>query len=172
MLLFSSFCQVKLKHAECFKRYNEETEERYHYELSYEIMPGDDFLTSLKEAKTISAFTVTVYKESLQNDFLRIAGRNADIANDVEIKMKPSKKGRKFPDNLIKSYYEAMQGDGRIKRIEVKGSKKKGHFEASTDLIKMKNYITVKRLNVTGEVDSRDFFNRAQGYIEANRSKI
>lgn len=103
---------------ECFKRFNEETEEQYHYEVSYEIMPGDDFLTSLKEAKTISALTLTVYKDSLPNDFLRFAERTSDIADDVEIRIKPPKKGGKFPDNLIKAYYEAMQGDGRIKRIK------------------------------------------------------
>lgn len=36
---------------ECFKRFNEETEEDYHYDVSYEIMPGDDFLTSLRKQK-------------------------------------------------------------------------------------------------------------------------
>lgn len=106
---------------ECFKRFNEETEEQYHYEVSYEIMPGDDFLTSLKEAKTISALTLTVYKDSLPNEFMLFAGRTSDIADDVEIKIKTPKKGGKFPDNLIKAYYEAMQGDGRIKRIKASG---------------------------------------------------
>lgn len=31
-----------------FKNYNEDTVDKYHYELSHEIMPGDDFLSSLK----------------------------------------------------------------------------------------------------------------------------
>lgn len=154
---------------ECFKRFNEETEEQYHYEVSYEIMPGDDFLTSLKEAKTISALTLTVYKDSLPNEFMLFAGRTSDIADDVEIKIKTPKKGGKFPDNLIKAYYEAMQGDGRIKRIKASGSKKHGSFEASTDLIKMKNFISVGRLSTTDEVDSNDFFNKAQEFIETNR---
>ena len=154
---------------ECFKRFNEETEEQYHYEVSYEIMPGDDFLTSLKEAKTISALTLTVYKDSLPNEFMLFAGRTSDIADDVEIKIKIPKKGGKFPDNLIKAYYEAMQGDGRIKRIKASGSKKHGSFEASTDLIKMKNFISVGRLSTTDEVDSNDFFNKAQEFIETNR---
>ena len=154
---------------ECFNRYNEDTKEQYHYELSYEIMPGDDFLTSLKNAKTISLLTLTVHKNSLPNDFLRFAERDDDIADDVEIRIKTPKKGGKFPDNLIKTYYDTMQSDDRIKRIVAKGSKQYGPFEASTDLIKMKNFITVERLSTTSEVDSRDFFIKAQEFIEESK---
>ncbi len=90
---------------------------------------------------------------------MRFAERTSDIADDVEIKIKTPRKGGKFPDNLIKSYYEAIQGDGRIKRIKASGSKKHGGFEAFMDLIKM----------TTDEVDSCDFFNKAQEFIETNR---
>ena len=51
-----------------------------------------------------------------------------------------------------------MQGDGRIKRIKTSGSKNHGSFEASTDLIKMENFISAGRLSTIDEVDSYDFF--------------
>ena len=37
-----------------FENYNEDSDDKYHYTLSYEIMPGDDFIASLKDAKTTS----------------------------------------------------------------------------------------------------------------------
>ena len=37
-----------------FVRYNEDTDDKYHYTLSHEIMPGDDFLDSLKKARTVA----------------------------------------------------------------------------------------------------------------------
>ncbi len=37
-----------------FKQYSEECNDNYLYTLIHEIMPGDDFLTSLKKAKTTS----------------------------------------------------------------------------------------------------------------------
>ena len=49
-----------------------------------------------------------------------------------------------------------------FKRSQEIGSKKHGSFEASTDLIKMKNFISVGRLSTTDEVDSYDFFKKAQ----------
>ena len=154
---------------ECFRKYNEDLNSPYHYEVAFEIMPGDDFLNSLKEAKTISMLTLTVHKNSLQNDFWRFAERDTEIADDIEIRIRTPKKGGKFPDNLIKAYYDAMQGDGRIKRIVASGSKKHGIFEASTDLVKMKNFISVNRQNITNEVDSCDLFEKAQEFIEMSR---
>ena len=75
----------------------------------------------------------------------------------------------KSPAAVKKAYYDAMQGDGRIKRIVASGSKKHGIFEASTDLVKMKNFISVNRQNITNEVDSCDFFEKAQEFIEMSR---
>lgn len=45
-----------------FVSYNEDTDDKYHYKLSHEIMPGDDFLSSLKNARTTSALKLTVSK--------------------------------------------------------------------------------------------------------------
>lgn len=77
-----------------FVNYNEDTDDKYHYTLSHEIMPGDDFLSSLKNARTTSALKLTVSKEDIKDDFMRFADRN-DIDDEVEIWLKRPKGAKK-----------------------------------------------------------------------------
>lgn len=151
-----------------FSNYNEDTDDKYHYELSHEIMPGDDFLTSVKKARTITMLKLIVSKDDIQDDFMRFAGR-ADISDEIEICLKRPKGLKKLPENLIKAYYEDLQSNNKIKKIVAKGTNISGNFEAATDLIKMKHYLTVKALSLTHEVDSTDFFEKAQAFIDETR---
>ena len=153
-----------------FVRYNEDTDDKYHYTLSHEIMPGDDFLDSLKKARTTSALKLTVSKEDIRDDFMQFANRN-DIEDEVEIWFKRPKGAKKFPDNLIKAYYDDMQSNNRIKKISVRGTNAAGQFEIDTDLMKMKHYLSVKAESVTNEVNSEDFFTKAQGFIDETRTQ-
>ena len=153
-----------------FVRYNEDTDDKYHYTLSHEIMPGDDFLDSLKKARTTSALKLTVSKEDIRDDFMQFADRN-DIDDEVEIWLKRPKGAKKFPDNLIKAYYDDMQRNNRIKKISVRGTNAAGQFEIDTDLMKMKHYLSVNAESVTNEVNSEDFFTKAQGFIDETRNK-
>lgn len=153
-----------------FVRYNEDTDDKYHYTLSHEIMPGDDFLDSLKKARTTSALKLTVSKEDIRDDFMQFANRN-DTDDEVEIWLKRPKGAKKFPDNLIKAYYDDMQSNNRIKKISVRGTNAAGQFEIDTDLMKMKHYLSVNAESVTNEVNSEDFFTKAQGFIDETRNK-
>lgn len=56
-------------------------------------MPGDDFLTSLKKAKTTSFITLTVSKDDLNDDFMRFANRT-DINDEVQILIKNRERPR------------------------------------------------------------------------------
>ena len=149
-----------------FENYNEDSD----YTLSYEIMPGDDFIASLKDAKTTSALKLTVSKEVIKDDFMQFANRD-EIDDEVEIWFKRPNGVKKFPDNLIKAYYNDMQSNNRIKKISVKGKKASGQFEVDTDLMKMKHYLSVCSEVVTNEVNSIDFFDKAQTFIEEMRNK-
>lgn len=153
-----------------FENYNEDSDDKYHYELSYEIMPGDDFIASLKDAKTTSALKLTVSKDVIKDDFMQFANRD-EIDDEVEIWIKRPKGVKKFPDNLIKAYYDDLQSNNRIKKISVKGTKTSGQFEVDTDLMKMKHYLSVCSEIVTNEVNSVDFFVKAQEFIEEMRNK-
>lgn len=81
------------------------------------------------------------------------------------------KEPKKFPDNLIKAYYDDLQSNNRIKKISVRGTNASGQFEVDTDLMKMKHYLSVQSEVVTNEVNSADFFNKAQAFIEETRNK-
>ena len=144
--------------------------DKYHYTLSHEIMPGDDFLSSLKNARTTSALKLTVSKEDIKDDFMQFANRD-DIDDEVEIWLKRPKGAKKFPDNLIKAYYDDLQSNNRIKKISVKGTNASGQFEVDTDLMKMKHYLSVQSEVITNEVNSADFFDKAQVFIEEMRNK-
>ena len=149
--------------------YNEETEDKYHYTLSYEIMPGDDFLNSLKKARTVRAIKLIVSKDDIKDDFMSFAGRE-EISDEVEICLRRPKKAKKFPENLIKSYYEEMQSNNKIKRIIAVGTNHAGgQMDIDTDLIKMKHYLRVKIQSVTNEVESVDFFDQSQAFIDGMR---
>lgn len=153
-----------------FTSYNEDTDDKYHYSLSHEIMPGDDFLASLKKARTISALRLTVSRDDIKDDFMQFANRT-DIDDEVEICLKRPKGAKKFPDNLIKAYYEDLQSNNRIRKIAVKGTNISGQFEADTDLMKMKHYLSIKAEIVTNEVNSDDFFVKAQEFMDETRNK-
>ena len=59
-----------------------------------------------------------------------------------------------------------MQSDSRIKSITVSGrGASSNSMDISTDLIKMKHCISVECEDITNEVDSKDFFSKAQYFI-------
>lgn len=157
---------------EQFIKYNEYNKDDFHYMISYDIMPGEDFLSSIKKAKTMSLLKLTVSKEDIKDDFMGFAGRT-DISDEVEICIKKPRGAKTFPENLIKAYYSENQkkSNGKIKRITIKGTNSSGQFEVDTDLMKMKHYLSVKAVSVTNEVDSCDFFAKAQEFIDETRNK-
>ena len=155
-----------------FESYNEDTDDKYHYSISYEIMPGEDFLSSVKKTKTMSILNLVVCKKDIKDDFMMFAGRN-DIADEVEICLKRPKGAKKFPENLIKAYFDNSQNKvtGKIKKVTIKGTNSFGQFEVDTELMKMKHYLSVSAEMVTNEVNSSDFFEKAQEFIEETRDK-
>jgi hypothetical protein len=155
---------------EMFSKYNEEKDDKNYYKLTYDIVPGDDFLTELRKAKSISFVKLTIEKSELNNPFLQFAGR-VDISKDVEITIRRPKGAKNFPENLIKAYYDNMQEDNKIRKIYVEGSRYKGKFEASTDLIKMKHFLIVNKTSITNEVDSTDFFQKAQVFVDEEKNR-
>lgn len=157
---------------EQFEKYNEDGKDPYHYSLESEIMPGEDFLSSIKKAKTTSVLKLTVCKDDIKDPFMRFAGRT-DIADDVEILIKRPKGAKKFPENLVQEYFRDSQDKtkGKIKKIFVKGTNEFGKFEVDTELMKMKHFLTVEAETITNEVGSADFFVKAQAFIDLMRSK-
>ena len=155
-----------------FSNYNEDSADEFHYSISYEIMPGEDFLSSIKKAKTMSVLKLVVSKEDIKDDFMMFAGRN-DIDDNVEICLKRPKGAKRFPDNLIQAYFDNSQNktSGKIKKITIKGTNASGQFEVDTELMRMKHYLLVAAESVTNEVNSLDFFGKAQEFIEESRNK-
>ena len=155
-----------------FDCFNEDNDDEYHYSISYEIMPGEDFLSAIKKAKTMSVLKLVVSKEDIKDDFMMFAGRN-DIADDVEICLKRPKGAKRFPDNLIQSYFDNSQNkaSGKIKKITIKGTNASGQFEVDTELMKMKHYLSVAAEAITNEVSSSDFFGKAQEFMEETRNR-
>lgn len=155
-----------------FEAYNEDTDDKYHYSISYEIMPGDDFIHTIKKARTIRSLKLVVSKTDIPNDFMDFADRD-EISDEVEIVIKRPKGSKKLPENLINAYYNDMQSNNKIKRIIAVGTNKLGGpMDVDTDLIKMKHYISVNTVALTNEVESVDFFDKAQEFINETRKSI
>ena len=158
---------------EQFKKFNEDGKDPYHYTVDSQIIPGKDFLSSIKRAKTMSVLKLTVCKNDIKDSFMRFAGRS-DIADEVVICLKRPKGYKCFPENLIKEYFKDSQNktNGKIRRIEIKGTNDAGSFEVDTNLTGMKHFLKVKGENVTNEVESSDFFVKAQEFIASMGGRI
>ena len=129
---------------EQFKKFNEDGNDPYHYTIESQIMPGEDFLSSIKRAKTMSVLKLTVYKDDIKDGFMRFAGRT-DIADEVDICLKRPKGYKCFPENLIKEYFKDSQdkAKGKIKRIKIIGTNDAGSFEVDTNITGMKHLSAV-----------------------------
>ena len=93
-----------------------------------------------------------------------------EISDEIEIVIKRPKGSKKLPENLINAYYNDMQSNNIIKRIIAVGTNKVGGpMDVDTDLIKMKHYISVNTVSLTNEVESEDFFDKAQEFINETR---
>ena len=158
---------------EQFKKFNEDGNDPYHYTIESQIMPGEDFLSSIKRAKTMSVLKLTVYKDDIKDGFMRFAGRT-DIADEVDICLKRPKGYKCFPENLIKEYFKDSQdkAKGKIKRIKIIGTNDAGSFEVDTNITGMKHFLKVKGESVTNEVESSDFFVKAQEFIASMGGRI
>ena len=88
--------------------------------------------------------------------------------------MKRPKGYKCFPENLIKEYFKDSQdkAKGKIKRIKIIGTNDAGSFEVDTNITGMKHFLKVKRESVTNEVESSDFFVKAQEFIASMGGKI
>jgi len=151
-----------------FDEYQAETNDSYCYQLSYNIMPSDDFLEELSKMQKISLLQLTIERQDFQNDFLRLAERD-DVKDTVDIRIGKIAKKRYIPLSLIKEYYGDMQAENRIKRIIAEGTNQSGTFKLDTELIKMKHCLKVERMPITNEVKSEHFFTKAQEFVDEMR---
>lgn len=122
-----------------------DTDGNYTYVLEKEIMPCDDFLEELRKMRHISLLKVTIERQDLQDDFLRLADRD-DIKDTIEISIGKIKRNKYIPKSLVREYYTDMQNEHKIKRIVAEGANQSGSFRLDTELIKMKQSITVDTL--------------------------
>lgn len=113
------------------------------------------------------------YKDDIKDGFMRFAGRT-DIADEVDICLKRPKGYKCFPENLIKEYFKDSQdkAKGKIKRIKIIGTNDAGSFEVDTNITGMKHFLKVKGESVTNEVESSDFFVKAQEFIASMGGRI
>lgn len=61
---------------------------------------------------------------------------------------------------------------GKIKRIKIIGTNDAGSFEVDTNITGMKHFLKVKGESVTNEVESSDFFVKAQEFIASMGGRI
>ena len=87
----------------------------------------------------MSVLKLTVCKNDIKDSFMRFAGRS-DIADEVVICLKRPKGYKCFPENLIKEYFKDSQNktNGKIRRIEIKGTNDAGSFEVDANIKSLK----------------------------------
>lgn len=76
-----------------------------------------------------------------------------------------------FMDEYLKSTNKD-KAKGKIKRIKIIGTNDAGSFEVDTNITGMKHFLKVKGESVTNEVESSDFFVKAQEFIASMGGRI
>lgn len=155
---------------EQFKIYKDNLQKKDNYVIKYESMADEDFISVAKKLKTMSLLKLTVSKDYFKDEFMRFAERS-DISDEIEISIKPPRGIKKFPENLIKEYYDASQDKSKIKKVIIKGTNEFGQFKVDSEIMRMKRCLTVNKETLTKEVDSKDFFEKAESLIKKLREK-
>lgn len=155
-----------------FEKYNEEHETMYHYKISYEIIPSDDFISQIKKARSFTALHISTTGKVFNDDFLALAGRD-ELTKSFDIIFNRPRGFKNIPENTIRAYYNEMQSNQEnsyVTGITVFG-KGLGNedLRCSTDLIKMRHTLNVECEAVTNEVNSSNFFSMAQEFINSRR---
>ena len=152
---------------EQFDYYNTVKHENYSYQVSFESLPSKDFLEELVHMKKISVLSIKIDRQDLtQNDFASLAGLN-ELSDTLEIVAK-RKRGKNFniPTNIIHEYYNDTGVTKKFKRLTVQGAGQSGNsLRIDTESMQMQHSIIVKTTILTHEVDSTDFFQKAQEVI-------
>ncbi|WP_283608565.1 hypothetical protein [Faecalispora anaeroviscerum] len=145
-------------------KYRDSNNVPYSYTITSSIMPCDSFLDELRRMKRVSVLKVEVEREDLSDDFLHLAGRD-DVKDTVEIVLKKISRNKYIPKSAVEDYYNDMQQENKIKRITAEGTNQSGPFRLDTELMKMKQSVSVDISEVTNEVNSDNFFEKAEELI-------
>lgn len=118
-------------------------------------------ISKQKDSKDESTYDISKVIDSLSNMFTYV------LRKDLTERRKDNKTSEKVI--WLDSVNDLKDGNYDL----IFKSAKYNHVrnEIDTDLMKMKHYLSVKQMAVTNEVDSYDFFNRAQEFIDEMRNK-
>lgn len=133
---------------ECIKDYYKENK---FYGINLELVPSDEFLEELANAKRLNLVKFVMDKEDLEcSEFRDMSDRN-DIREDVEIIYKPVLR-TSIDKNTIRDYLNKKESSNKIKRIIVEAEGENSKIRLDTDQMK-KNYY----MEVESEIDTNSF---------------
>lgn len=141
------------------KHYHELAADMLYYTMDYSSIVSRDFLSSLEKMKNIKVVTLTVDQDDVGvSETKRFAGRN-DISEDVDIVLKPVKKGVGIKGNTVKEFYKLYKDKSMpIKRITVKGDREsKDPLVFNTEAMKEKYQVEIAE-DINGEAITGDVF--------------
>ena len=141
--------------------------DQYSYKVSFDVLPSEDFLKELVKLRQINLLRLTMdIADMTQSDFQRFAGRD-EIRSTAEVYLR-KKRGKKnnISQELIREVYQDTGINKKIKRIAVEGSNQAGSLKIDSESYQMKHSVTVETLPPTREVDTKDFFQKAQEFIK------
>lgn len=158
------------------KEYFTEKIWKYHCDVKqddvrYEVLAYNklsrEFIIALENAKRISALKVTIETEDVEvSEFKKLSELN-DINDDVEIMMKPVKRGASINPKTVKNFYNIYkENPGRIKRIWVNTEDmEKNPLSFDTDKVKEKIVVKVGE-EEGGQPDSRELITMLKSNLQ------
>lgn len=145
-------------------KYYEEKNQTKFYRFDKALIPNEEFLITLSKMERISVATFVVDKEDLDaSDFRDLANRK-DIRDEIEIVVKPVRKGASIMKKTIEDYYNKKKRNHKIKRIFARGEGEKGKIYLDTEQMKTRYTIRVDT-DIYGVVKSEDIFSKFENIL-------
>lgn len=148
----------------------EDAKEQYSYNISFEILPSEDFLIELEKMKKINLLRITMdIKDLSLGDFQGFADRD-ELRSTVELYIRKKRgKGFNIPKDLISNAYKShtdVTSKKQIRKIAVEGANDSGSLKIDTDSIQMKHIVEVETCQPTNEINTNVFFEMVDSFIK------
>ena len=128
------------------------------FNIDKSIIPKSDFLTELDKLKRVRGGEIYFSKRLLGSEFLNLSNRTNDIKETIVLSL-TAKRKRNIQESMKEFYINFVSRNTEIEKIRVRGITEQNHKAIlDTEIMKKIEYIEIKANEITGVIDSTEFF--------------
>ena len=134
----------------------------------YSIIPSDDFIIALNDAKRIRVAELFTTKEFLGSEFKNSLDReDQSMRDEIQLRLKAKRSEGLLSRNIKKLYEKLVSAGSNIKRIRIYGKDKNDNkIKIDTKDFEKTEYVTTL-INANGTINSDSIFDSLEEILEA-----